>query len=134
MRNDVWGHHERHERRDDTWKLLKRKGKTAMNNVILTGKLTCDPEVRHTAGGMAVATFCVEAERPGKDGPKLDRPKVTVLGKQAENCQAYTGKGLMVAISGHLETRMAGRDGEKRGVMELIADRVKFLEWKSVRR
>lgn len=105
-----------------------------MNNVILTGKLTCDPEVRYTASGMAVATFCVEAERPGKDGPKLDRPKVTVLGRQAENCETYTEKGLMVAINGHLETQMAGRNGERRAGMELIADRVKFLEWKSVRR
>lgn len=105
-----------------------------MNNVILTGKLTCDPEVRHTASGVAVATFCVETERPGQERKKLDYPKVTVLGKQAENCKTYTEKGLMVAISGHLETRMAGRDGEKRNALELIADRVRFLEWKNTGR
>ena len=101
-----------------------------MNSVILIGRLTRDPEVRYTASQMAVATFFLAVDRPlGKDGEKhTDFPRITVFGKQAENCEKYLAKGRMIAVQGRIQT---GSYKNKDGVMvyttDVIADRVKFL-------
>lgn len=61
-----------------------------MNSVILIGRLTRDPELRYTSGTqMAVATFTVAIDRPVRAGAEkqTDFPRVTVFGKQAENCE-----------------------------------------------
>ncbi len=71
-----------------------------MNNVILIGRLTRDPETRYTASSqMAVTTFTVAINRPHREGreQQADFPRVTVFGKQAENCEKYA------AIYGELE-------------------------------
>ena len=63
-----------------------------MNSVILIGRLTRDPELRYTSGTqMAVATFTVAIDRPVRAGAEkqTDFPRVTVFGKQAENCEKY---------------------------------------------
>ena len=57
-----------------------------MNSVVLIGRLTRDPETRYTSGTqMAVCTFTVAIDRPGRQGEekKTDFPRVTVFGKQA---------------------------------------------------
>ena len=66
-----------------------------MNSVQLIGRLTRDPEVRYTASQMAVATFSVAIDRPTRAGSErqTDFPRVTVFGKQAENCEKYLAKG-----------------------------------------
>ena len=72
-----------------------------MNQVILIGRLTKDPEIRYTSSTqMAVATFTVAVDRPVKAGEekKADFPRVTVFGKQAENCEKYLAKGRTVCI------------------------------------
>lgn len=73
-----------------------------MNNVALIGRLTRDPELRYTTSQMAVATFSVAIDRSRRaDREKeTDFPRVTVFGKQAENCEKYLAKGMMVAIQG----------------------------------
>ena len=61
-----------------------------MNSVVLIGRLTRDPELRYTAGTqMAVATFTLAIDRPVRAGgeKQTDFPRVTVFGKQAENCE-----------------------------------------------
>jgi single-strand DNA-binding protein len=59
-----------------------------MNSVHLIGRLTRDPELRYTTSQMAVATFSMAIDRPTRaDREKeTDFPRVTVFGKQAENC------------------------------------------------
>lgn len=103
-----------------------------MNSVILIGRLTKDPEVRYTAGNqMAVATFPVAVDRPVKAGAEkqTDFPRVTVFGKQAENCEKYLGKGRMVAIQGRLQTgSYEDKDGKKVFTTDVVADRVEFLD------
>jgi single-strand DNA-binding protein len=101
-----------------------------MNQVILIGNLTRDPEVRYTADQMAVASFTLAVNRPIRQGKEkqADFPRVTVFGKQAENCERYLAKGRMVAVQGRLQT---GSYKNKEGVTvyttEVIADRVQFL-------
>lgn len=104
----------------------------AINICILTGRLTKDPEVRYTADTQkAVATFSVAIDRPiTKDGDKkTDYPRVTVFGKQAENCEKYIGKGRLVGVQGRLQTgSYTNKDGVTVYTTDVIADRIEFLD------
>ncbi|MGF6376420.1 single-strand DNA-binding protein [Clostridiales Family XIII bacterium PM5-7] len=104
-----------------------------MNSVILIGRLTRDPEVRYTAGTqMAVASFTVAIDRPVRAGgeKQTDFPRVTVFGKQAENCEKYLTKGRLVGIQGRLQTgSYQNKDGNTVYTTDVVADRVEFLEW-----
>lgn len=102
-----------------------------MNSVILIGRLTKDPEIRWV-GEMAIATFTVAIDRPTKRGEekKADFPRVTVFGKQAENCEKYLAKGRLVGIQGRLQTgSFTNRNGDTVYTTDVIADRAEFLEW-----
>lgn len=104
-----------------------------MNSVNLIGRLTKPPEVRYISEtGMAVATFTVAINRPVKQGQekKTDYPRVTVFGRQAENCERYLDKGRLVGIQGRIQTgSYKGRDGKTVYTTDVIADRVEFLEF-----
>ena len=104
-----------------------------MNNVVLIGRLTKDPEVRYTANTqMAVATFTLAVDRPVKSGEekKADFPRVIVFGKQAESCERYLSKGRLVGVQGRLQTgNYKNKDGQTIYTTDVIANRVEFLEW-----
>ena len=106
-----------------------------MNSVVLIGRLTKDPEIRYVSESQtAVATFSVAIDR-GKDKNGNDRgadfPRVTVFGRQAENCERFLAKGLRVAIQGHIQTgSYKDRDGRMVYTTDVIADRVEFIEFK----
>ena len=104
-----------------------------MNNVVLIGRLTKDPEVRYTSESqMAVATFTLAIDRQQKEGKEkqADFPRVTAFGKTAELCERFLAKGRLVGIQGRLQT---GSYKNKEGVTiyttDVVADRVQFLEW-----
>lgn len=104
-----------------------------MNSVVLIGRLTRDPEVRYTAGTqMAVCTFTVAIDRPVRSGAEkqTDFPRVTVFGKQAENCERFLAKGRLVGVQGRLQTgSYTNKDGATVYTTDVVADRVEFLEW-----
>ena len=104
-----------------------------MNSVVLIGRLTRDPEVRYTASTqMAVATFTVAIDRPVRAGgeKQTDFPRVTVFGKQAENCEKYLAKGRLVGVQGRIQTgSYQNKDGVTVYTTDVVADRVEFLEW-----
>ncbi|WP_338547815.1 single-stranded DNA-binding protein [Emergencia sp. JLR.KK010] len=104
-----------------------------MNSVVLIGRLTRDPEVRYTASTqMAVATFNVAIDRPVRAGgeKQTDFPRVTVFGKQAENCEKYLAKGRLVGVQGRIQTgSYQNKDGVTVYTTDVVADRVEFLEW-----
>lgn len=107
-----------------------------MNNVALIGRLTRDPELRYTTSQMAVATFSVAIDRPRRaDREKeTDFPRVTVFGKQAENCEKYLAKGMMVAIQGRLQTgSYTNKSGDKVFTTDVVSERVEFIEWKDAK-
>lgn len=105
-----------------------------MNNVVLIGRLTRDPEFRYIASsGMAVATFSVAIDRPVGQGKEkqTDFPNVTAFGKTAELCEMYTAKGKMIAVQGRIQTgSYKNKDGTTVYTTDVVADRVEFLEWK----
>lgn len=104
-----------------------------MNSVVLIGRLTRDPEVRYTSESqMAVATFTVAIDRPVRAGKEkqTDFPRVTVFGKQAENCERFLRKGRLVGVQGRIQTgSYTNRDGATVYTTDVVADRVEFLEW-----
>ena len=103
------------------------------NLVFLIGRLTKDPEVRYTSGTqMAVCTFTLAIDRPVKAGAEkqTDFPRVTVFGKQAENCERFLSKGRLVAVQGRLQTgSYTDKNGNKVYTTDVVADRVEFLEF-----
>lgn len=97
-----------------------------MNNVNLIGRLTREPELRHTPGGDAVCQFSIAVDRAGdkeddgKYGPGYF--DVTVWGTAGENCAQYLIKGQQVGVNGRLSHhRWEGQDGTKRSKVEVIA-------------
>lgn len=103
-----------------------------MNSVVLIGRLTKDPELRYTAGQMAVCNFTIAIDRPAKQGEqkKTDYPRVTVFGKQAENCDRFLKKGRLVGVQGRLTTgSYQDKNGNRVYTTDVNADRVEFLEW-----
>ena len=102
------------------------------NLVFLIGRLTKDPEVRYTSGTqMAVCTFTLAIDRPVKAGAEkqTDFPRVTVFGKQAENCEKFVSKGKKIAVTGKIVTGSYEKDGRKIRTTDVVADRVEFLEF-----
>ena len=105
-----------------------------MNNVVLIGRLTKDPELRYVSDSqMAVANFTVAINRPkrqGEEKPVADFPRITVFGKQAENCDRYLAKGRLVGIQGSIQTgSYKNKDGQTVYTTSVLANRVEFLEW-----
>jgi single-strand DNA-binding protein len=102
-----------------------------MNQVILIGRLTKDPELRFTAGsGKAVATFTIAVDRPFAKEKQADFFRTVVWGKSGENCANYLAKGRLVAVQGRIQNNTyETQTGEKRYTTEVVADRVEFLEW-----
>jgi single-strand DNA-binding protein len=103
-----------------------------INRVILTGNLTRDPDMAVTNSGLAVCKLgiAVNGRRKNQDGTweeKANFFRVTVFGKQGENCAQYLKKGRAVAIDGRLEWSQWERDGQKRESVDIIADNVQFL-------
>jgi single-strand DNA-binding protein len=103
-----------------------------INRVVLTGNLTRDPELS-AAGPVSVCKLGIAVNGRRKNsstGEWEEKPnffRVTVFGKQAENCHQYLKKGRPVAIDGRLEWSQWERDGQKRESVDIIADSVQFL-------
>lgn len=114
-----------------------------MNNIVLIGRLTRDPELRYIPNsGTPVTNFSLAVDKQlskdkkeefeSRGEPTADFINIVVWNKPAENCANYLAKGLKVAIQGRLQSRSyEASDGTKRYITEVVAERVEFLEWKS---
>ncbi len=101
-----------------------------MNKVFLIGRLSRDPELRHTGSGMAVCQINVAISRRVGAGrePETDFINVVVWDKQAENVSKYLAKGRQVAVEGRIQTRnYDNNEGKKVYVTEVVATNVEFL-------
>lgn len=112
-----------------------------MNNVVLIGRLTRDPELRYIPiTGTAVCTFTIAVDKgmskekkdeaKAQNQPTADFINIVVWGKTAENCANFLEKGLLVGIRGRIQSRTYDKDGEKRYITEVVAQETEFLEWK----
>ena len=103
-----------------------------INQVIVMGRLTRDPELRYTTGGnVPVATFSIAVDRDYKPRDGAERQAdffpVVAWRNQAEFVRNWFAKGQMIAVCGRLQTRKyKDRDGNDRTITEIIADKFSF--------
>jgi single-strand DNA-binding protein len=99
-----------------------------VNKVILSGRLTKDPQVRVTQSQKDVCQFTIAVDRYVGDGKKeADFFNVVVWGKVAEACGNNLEKGQAVIVDGRLQNRSYDdKQGQKRYVTEVIAQAVEF--------
>ena len=104
-----------------------------MNSVQLIGRLTRDPEVRYTDGGVSIARFSLAVERRFKqeNGADADFINIVSFGKTADFIEKYFHKGMKVALNGRIQTgSYTDKDGKKVYTTDVIAENVEFCESK----
>lgn len=100
-----------------------------MNQVILIGRLTGDPEIRHTQSNTAVTTFTVAADRRGEGA---DFIPCVAWRERAEFIAKYFTKGQKIALTGELQSRSyTDKNGQKRTVYEVNVNTAEFVERKA---
>ena len=106
-----------------------------MNNVVIVGRLTKDPELKYLTSGTAVATFTLAIDRDykNKDGSiTTDFIPVEIMGKPAEFVANYITKGRLVGVQGSIRVdRYETPDGEKRTFTKVAGRNIQALESKS---
>ena len=100
-----------------------------MNKVVLTGRLTRDPELRSLASGKTVTQFGIATNAYRANGQeKSEFHNVVTWDRLAEICGQYLGKGQQVAIEGRLQTRQWDDDaGVRHWKTEVVANHVEML-------
>ncbi len=105
---------------------------SGLNQVVLIGNLTRDPELRYTPDGTPVTSFTIAVNRPfvNRQGEReADFVPIVVWRKRAETCSEYLMKGSQVAVEGRLQVRnYEDKDGIRKWVTEVVARRVDFLQ------
>ena len=109
-----------------------------MNHIVIMGRLTRDPELRHTQSGTPVVSFTLAVDRryTPKDGGERQTDFIDVVAWQnlGEFVSKYFVKGQMAAVSGRLQIRdWTDKDGNKRRSAEIVAENVYFTESKRSR-
>ena len=106
-----------------------------MNAVCLMGRLTADPELRHTQSQVAVTSFTVAVDRaytPKGQEKQTDFINIVAWRQTAEFVCRYFRKGQRIALQGSLQSRSyTDKDGNKRTAYEVVADHVFFAESKN---
>lgn len=105
-----------------------------LNHVTIMGRLTRNPELRHTGSNIPVATFtlAVDRDRKNQNGEKeTDFIDIVAWRSTGEFVSKFFTKGQMAVVSGRLQIRdWTDKDGNKRRSAEVIADSVYFGESK----
>lgn len=105
-----------------------------INNVVLIGRLTRDPELRYTPSNVAVATFSLAVNRNFKNQAgdyEADFISCIMWRQQAENFANWLKKGALVGITGRIQTRSYdNQQGQRVYVTEVVAESFQILEKK----
>ena len=102
-----------------------------LNRILLMGRLTRDPELRHTQTGTAVASFTLAVDRDFKDRNSGERATdfidIVAWRQTGEFVSRFFTKGRMAVVEGRLQIReWTDKDGNKRRSAEVQADNVYF--------
>jgi single-strand DNA-binding protein len=102
-----------------------------MNRVVLTGRLTRNPETRSLASGKTVTTFSLATNDYRGGSEKAEYHPVVTWDRLAEICGQFLAKGSLVCIEGRLQTRQWEDDDKKRHwKTEIVASAVEMLSGK----
>lgn len=106
-----------------------------MNVVCLMGRLTADPELKHTQSQVAVTSFKVAVDRayqPKGQEKQADFINIVAWRQTAEFICRYFHKGQRIALQGSLQSRnYTDKDGNKRTAFEVVVDNAFFAESKN---
>lgn len=107
-----------------------------INNLTLVGRLTKDPDLKYTGSGTAVATFTLAVNRnfTNQSGEReADFINCVIWRKPAETLVNYAKKGLLIGVTGRIQTRSYdNQQGQRVYVTEVVADNFQLLESKKV--
>lgn len=107
-----------------------------LNRVLLMGNLTRDLEIKYGKNGQPVTNLRMAINRSyvtqtGEKKEEVCYVTVVVWGKQAEACHTYLKKGSSLFVEGRLQYKTwEAEGGEKKSILEVIAERVQFLDKK----
>nr|DAS17278.1 MAG TPA: Single strand binding protein [Caudoviricetes sp.] len=108
-----------------------------INNVVLVGRLTRDPELKYTTSNIAVATFSLAVNRNFKDANgerETDFINCVIWRQQAENLANWAKKGALIGITGRIQTRSyENQQGQRVYVTEVVAENFQMLESRAAR-
>ncbi len=110
----------------------------SLNKVIIIGNVGSEPEMRFTPNGKPVTSFTVApswlySTREGERKQETEWFNVVAWNRLAEQCNQFLAKGRLVYAEGRLRTRTwEGQDGQQHSRMEVIANRVVFLDKRGV--
>ena len=103
------------------------------NLVVLTGRLTADPELKTTANGISVTTFSIAVDRRYRSGEERQTDFINIVAwrTNAEFITKYFKKGNLIGIEGSIQTRRyQDKNGNNRTAFEVVANNVQFVESK----
>ena len=112
------------------------------NIVVLSGRLTRDPELRYLENNNAVARFTLAVDKnlskekrqemESKGQPTADFINCQAWGKMAESLVKYSGKGLRILINGRIQTGSYKKDdGSTVYTTDVIANNIEYVDWKN---
>lgn len=105
-----------------------------MNKIVLTGRLTANPELRFTTNNTAVTSFTLAVDRNFKNesgNKEADFINIVAWNKKAELIHQYVQKGDLIGVIGRLQVRTYQNErGENRRVTEVILEEIEFLKSK----
>jgi len=105
----------------------------SINQVVLMGNLTRDPDLRQTPNGQNVCSFSLALNRSYKDQAGewkevTDFVDIVAWGPLGERVAQYLSKGRRCFVQGRLQSRSWEQDGQKRSKLEVLANDVTFLD------
>ena len=107
-----------------------------INNVVLVGRLTKDPDLRYTQSGSAVATITLAVNRnfTNQQGKReADFINCVIWRKPAETMANYARKGTLLGVTGRIQTRSyENQQGQRVYVTEVVCENFQLLESRSV--
>lgn len=108
-----------------------------INNVVLVGRTTKDPELRYTPSNVPVATFSLAVNRNFKDANgerETDFINCVIWRQSAENLAIWAKKGALIGITGRIQTRSyENQQGQRVYVTEVVAESFQMLESRAAR-
>jgi single-strand DNA-binding protein len=105
-----------------------------INRVVLVGRLTRDPELRHLPSGSPVLQLglAVNGRQQDQMGNWIDKPNffdVKLFGNRAESLAQHLAKGRRIGVDGRLDwSSWEAQDGSKRSKVEIVAFEIQFLD------
>ena len=103
------------------------------NLVVLTGRLTADPELKTTPNGISVTSFSIAVGRRYRAGEEAQTDFINIVAwrQTAEFITKYFKKGSLIGIEGSIQTRRyTDKNGNNRTAFEVVANNVQFVESK----